>query len=318
VAEQAGPAAAKERQPPAEPPNSALPGVRGAQRLFESLIVAVATSTGIYLVGSVYLEAYYGRMSMDVSALDFAPPYIALQSTHVLTNLLRYPLILLTFYLFYRVFLSRAQWWRAWYDVIHQRFGRLFLLVVNLLIVSPLLNAAIRAGSDRGVIYSSSILSEVSELMQLFGLALFVYILWLSFSPRTIILTEIRQHKIIPVALLAILYFLDALIATANSAQIDAELLMTGASDTSTAVTFTLADGVRTTLPDAELILITTRNGNYYVVQRQPYPPSGRPMTYVVPSDAVDMARLQRINATQSKSEGITIIIGEDTTPGVR
>jgi hypothetical protein len=316
VAEKAAPSAGQ-AEPPADLPISALPGLRTAQRLFESVIIAVATSTGIYLVGSVYLEAYFGRMSIDVTALDFAPPYIALQATHVITNLVRYPSILLILYLLYRAFLSRAQWWRTWYDVIHQRFGRLFLLVLNLLIVSPLLISAIRAGDNVGVIYSSSILSEVSEMMQIVGLALFLYILWLSFGPRRLIFSEIRQHKLIPIALLATLYLLDSLIATADSAERDAELLMTGDSDSSMTVSFTLADGVRATLPDGELILITNRNSNFYVVERQPFPPSGRPVTYVIPDSAVDLARVQRLNATQSEETGITIIIGEDATPGV-
>jgi hypothetical protein len=317
VTEQAGPANRTEPQPPVEGPIPALPGLRAAQRLFESVIIAVATSTGLYLVGSVYLEAYYGRMSIDVTSLDFAPPYIALQSTHVLTSLLEYPTTLLVFYLVYRFFLSRAQWWRVWYDVIHQRLGRLFLLIVNLLIVSPLVWAAIQAGNDLGVVFSSSIMSEVASLMENFGIALLVYVIWLSFGPRTIILPEIRQHKAIPIVLLAVLYLLDSLIATADGATLDAELLMTGESDTSIAVTFTMADGARGTLPEAELILVTARNGNYYVVERQAYPPSGRPVTYVVPFDAVDQARLQRVNAAESELEGITIMIGEDATPFV-
>ena len=307
--------AAENPQPPADLPDSAFPGLREARRFFESIVVAVATSTGIYLVGSVYLEAYYGRMSIDVATLDFAPPYIALQSMHVVTNLLSYPIALASIYAIYRFVLSRARWWRTGYEIVHQRFGRLFLLVLNLLIVSPLILAAIRIGEDRGVFNSSSTLSEVSELMQLFGVTLLIYVIWLSLGPRLLILTEIRRHKALPIALLAVLYLLDSLIATANSAEQDAERLMTGESDSSTAVTFTLAAGVRATLPDAELILVTMRNNSYYVVERQPSPPSGRPMTYVVPSRAVDEARLQRINSAQSEESGITILIGEDATP---
>src|SRR5688500_11392040 len=67
------------------------PGFGAAQRLVESAVVAVATSTGLYLVGSVYVDAYYGRMSIDAASLDFAPPYVALQSAHVLQSLLEYP-----------------------------------------------------------------------------------------------------------------------------------------------------------------------------------------------------------------------------------
>ena len=44
-----------------------------ARRVLESVIIAIITSTGLYLVGSVYSEAYYGRMSIEVSALDLTP-----------------------------------------------------------------------------------------------------------------------------------------------------------------------------------------------------------------------------------------------------
>jgi hypothetical protein len=296
---------------------AANPTFVAARRLVESVVVAVATSTGLYLVGSVYTEAYFGRLSIDAAMLDFAPPYIALQATHVVSSLLQYPVTLLVLYLLYRFLLSRARWWRTWYDVVHQRFGRLFLLVVNLLIVSPLVIAAIRAGTNAGVIFSSSILSEVSELMESFGLALLAYVVWLSFGPRVLILAEIRQHKLIPITLLFVLYLLDALITTADGAALDAALLMTGESDASIAVSFTLANDVRATLPDAELILIAARNGNYYVVERQPFPPNDRPVTYVVPFDAVDQARMQRINAAGSELDDIVLTIGEDATPEV-
>ena len=85
--------------------------------------------------------------------------------------------------------------------------------------------------------------------------------------------------------LLSALYLLDALIATANGAAVDAELLMTGESDSSIEVVFTMAEGVRDTLPASGLLLVTARNGNYYVVERQPSPPSRRPVAYVVPFD---------------------------------
>jgi hypothetical protein len=275
-----------------------LPNLGEARRVVESVIIAVITSTGLYLVGSVYTESYFGRMSIDAASLDLTPPFIALQSLHVVQSLLEYPGTLLLFYLIYRFFLSHQEWWHAWHDRVRQRFGRLFLLIVNLLVVSPLVIAAIQAGDDLGAVFSSSVLSEVSELMEKFGLALLAYVLWLSFGPRLLIFTEIRQRKLIPIALLFGVYLFDALIATSHGAALDAELLMTGASDTSIAVTFTLADDARTTLPESgqELILAIARGGNYYVVERQPNPPSTRPVSYVVTSSAVDMVRLQRIN----------------------
>jgi hypothetical protein len=66
----------------------------GGRKLIESVIIAVITSTGVYLVGSIYTEAYFGRMSIDAVALDLPPPYIALQATHAVQSLLVYPVVL--------------------------------------------------------------------------------------------------------------------------------------------------------------------------------------------------------------------------------
>src|ERR671913_2091977 len=135
-----------ERDAPADTddviPDRASPVFGTAQRVIESAVIAVATSTGLYIVGSVYTDAYYGRMSIEVTSLDLSPPFIALQSAHVLESLLEYPLALLFFYLLYRVLTSRIPRLRSWYDRVKQRLGRLFLLIVNLLIVSPLVVAS--------------------------------------------------------------------------------------------------------------------------------------------------------------------------------
>ncbi len=272
-----------------------LPALGAARRAVESIVIALVTSTGLYLIGSVYLESFYGRMSIDAAALDFAPPYVALQAFHVLQALLQYPVSLMIFYFIYRALASRTNRLHSWYDSIQRRLGRLFLLIINLIIVSPLLAAAIRAGSDMKLIYASSVLSEVAELMETFGVILLFYVIWLSLGPRLNLLTQIREHRMIPIALLATLYLLDALVATGGSAARDAELLMTGQSDSSVVVEFTLADDVRDTLPDTELLLVTTRLGNFYAVERQPLPPGPRPVTYVIPSGSVDSARMQRI-----------------------
>ncbi len=286
-----------ERDTPADTaPDGPSPVFSTAQRVIESAAIAVATSTGLYLVGSVYTDAYYGRMSIEVTSLDLSPPFIALQSAHVLESLLEYPSALLFFYLLYRVLTSRLPRLRSWYDRVKQRFGRLFLLIVNLLIVSPLLIAAFQAGIDAEISGASSVLSEVAGLMATLGSLLLFYVLWLSFGPREVIISQIRQRKIIPIVLLFALYLLDALIATANGAAYDAELLMTGEAESSVAVEFTLTEGARDTLPASELILVTSRHGNYYVVERQDFPPSRRPVVYVVPFDAVDSARMQRVN----------------------
>src|SRR5215213_5915890 len=235
-----------------------------AQRFIEAAVIAVATSTGLYLVGSVYTDAYYGRMSIEVTSLDLSPPFIALQSAHVLGSLLEYPSALLFFYLLYRLLTSRIPRLRSWYDRARQRFGRLFLLIVNLVIVSPLLVSAVQAGIDAGISSTSSVLSEITGLMGTLGSLLVFYVIWLSFGPRQVIISQIRERKLIPIVLLSALYLLDALIATASGAAVDAELLMTGESDSSIEVVFTMALGVRDTLPTSGLLLVTARNGNYY------------------------------------------------------
>ena len=272
-----------------------LPALGAARRAVESIVIALVTSTGLYLVGSVYLESYYGRMSIDAAALDFAPPYVALQAFHVLQALLQYPVSLMIFYFIYRAVASRTTRLHSWYHSIQRRLGRLFLLIINLIIVSPLLAAAIEAASDTALINASSVLSEVAELMESAGLFLFIYVIWLSLGPRLNLLTQIRHHRPIPIALIFTLYLLDALVATGHSAALDAERLITGQSDSSVVVEFTLADDVRATLPDTELLLVTTRLGNFYAVERQPIPPGSRPVTYVIPSGSVDSARLQRV-----------------------
>lgn len=273
-----------------------IPSLGPAQRAIESIVIAVVTSTGLYLIGSVYVEAYYGRMSIEATSLDLAPPYIALQAAHVVQSLIEYPLTLLGFWVIYRWLVSKSDLLHRWYDRFHNRFGRLFLLIVNLAIVSPLLLAAFRASFDQGMFFASTLVGEVSELMTTFGLLLLVYVIWLSVSPRSTIFIQIRQRRLFPIALLFALYLLDALVATANDAALDAEVTMLGLAESSIEVSFTLAPGVNDTLPETPLVLITARNGKYYVVERQEYPPSRRPVAFMIPFDSVDMARTQRVN----------------------
>jgi hypothetical protein len=133
--------------------------------------------------------------------------------------------------------------------------------------------------------------------MGTFGVLLLIYLIWLSFGPRDVVLNQIRARKLIPIALIFVLYLLSALTSTAQRAAIDAELLMMGESAASIGVVFTLSPGAPVTLPATELILVTARNGNYYVVARQGSPPSARPVAYVIPSTSVAMAQMQRVNA---------------------
>ena len=285
-----------------------MPPVLGtAQRLIESAVIAVATSTGLYLVGSVYVDAYYGRMSIDATALDLSPPFIALQSAHVLQSLLEYPSTLLVFYLLYRMLSSRLGRVRVWYDRIRQRLGRFFLLLINGIIVSPLVAAAWQAGLDEASTGTSSVLGEVAGIMGTLGTLLVLYVIWVSVGPRQDIITQIRLHKIIPIVLIFALYLLDALVATADGAAYDAELLMTGEADASIAVTFTFAQKVRERLPATDLILVTMRNGSYFVVERQEIPPSDRPVAYAIPFAAIDVARMQHVNEANSGFEDFMV-----------
>ena len=60
------------------------PAFETARRIAEFIIIAAASSAGLYLVGTVYTDAYHGRLSIEVTSLDLAPPYVALQSVHAL------------------------------------------------------------------------------------------------------------------------------------------------------------------------------------------------------------------------------------------
>jgi hypothetical protein len=277
----------------------------GSRKLIESVIIAVVTSTGVYLVGSVYTEAYFGRMSIDVVALDLPPPYIALQAVHALQSLLVYPLALLLLYLLDRSTAARFPEARSWLGRQVDRLGRLGILAINLLVVFPLLRAAEAAGSNPALIQTTSALSEVVSLMQVVGLALLVYVLWLSLSQRKFLLAELRKHHNVPMALVITIVLLGALVNTADRARTNAERLMTGASDTSLAVTFTMADG--RSQPGENLILVAMRNSHYFVVERQPDPPDLTPRAFAVPYRAVESVELERINLAPPADTGVVI-----------
>ncbi len=288
---------------PAAPPRVT---VEAARRIIEPVAIAVATSTGVYLVGSVYTDAYYGRMSIDAAALDLTPPFIALQAVHVLQSLVVYPVLLLLLYLLYRAVTARLPHVRSWTGQQLQRFGRPALLVVNGLTVFPLILAAASAGSNPALIQTTSALSEVASLMQFTGLALLIYVLWLSLGQRKLLLAEFQQRRVLPIVLVFVLYLLGALVQTADRARANAEQLMTGASDATMAVSFTMATGVAT-LPSADLLLVTIRNGHYFVVERQPDPPSPTPSAYAIPIRAVDAIHMERVNPAAPASGGIVI-----------
>jgi hypothetical protein len=293
------------------PEPETAPSFEAARRFLESFLIAAVTSTGLYLVGSVYTDSYYGRMSIDATALDLSPPFIALQATHVVQGLLEYPIILLGIWAIYRFIASRLPGARSWVERAAARFGPVVLLAINLVIVAPIVFQAFRVGDAIDLTQTSSLLGEVSGLIQTAAAALLVYSIWLSFGPREVFLDQLRQRKVLPMALIFVLYLLDALVSTSQSATSDAELLMTGTSAASVAVTFTPTTGVMS-LPSSELLLVTIRNGHYFVVERQPNPPSARPVAYAIPFRAVDSIRMQRVNDAPTIPE-LHIILGEST-----
>lgn len=276
------------------------------RRLIESVIIAVVTSTGVYLVGSVYTEAYFGRMSIDASTLDLPPPYIALQAVHALQSLLVFPVALLLLYLLDRVTTSRQPAARLWLGRQIGRLGRVAILAVNGLVALPLIMAAISAGANRALIQTTSALSEVVSLMQFTGVVLLLYVAWLSLGTGRYLLVELKLRKIVPVSLISALFLLGALVNTADRARANAERLMTGASDTSLLVTFTMMHE-EAPPPGDELILVAMRNSHYFVIERQPDPPSRTPRAFAVPYRSVDSVELQRINLAPPADQGIVV-----------
>jgi hypothetical protein len=267
-----------------------------ARRIGESVIVAAVTSAGLYLVGSVYTEAYYRRLSIEPVSLDLAPSYIALQAAHALRALLEFPSTLLLFYLLYRTFRSQLRRVQTWFDRARQRFPRLVLIVTNLIVVSPLLVAAVQASLQQQTFIPDSVLAEIASGLEDAGLFLFIYAIWLGWSQRASIISQVRQRRLVPIALIFSVYLLSALAATAAKAELAAELLMTGMSDASMSIDFTMKPGFEQRLAGKELIFVANRFDTYYVVERQPIPPSQRPMSFMVPGDTVAVATVRRVN----------------------
>jgi hypothetical protein len=299
------PVAAVAALPTAAPARAAM---ETAHRIVEPIVIAVVSSTGVYLVGSVYTEAYYGRMSIDAAALDLSPLTIALQAVHVVQSLLLYPGLVLVLYVLHRVVVARLPRARAWLGRQHQGIGRLVLLVVNGLIILPLILAAAAAGANRTLIQTNSVLSEVASLMQFTGFVLVVYVLWLSLGPRRLLLADLQRRRVVPIVLVFLLYLLGALVNTADRARANAERLMTGVSDASVAITFAMAPG-RALPTSADLLLVTIRNDHYFVVERQPDPPSRTPVALAIPIGVVDAVTMERVIPAAPAAEGIVIVL---------
>lgn len=271
----------------------ARPSLETARRIAESVIIAALSSAGLYLVGSVYTDAYYGRLSIEVTSLDLAPPYVALQSVHALWGLLQYPLLLLLFFVLYRTFASPTRRLGEWVADARRRFPRLLPILANLAVVAPLLLDAFVTFRERELPHRS-VLTEVTSVLGYAGVVLLGYVVWLGWSQRRFLVSEVRARKLVPIALVFLVYLLSALAATGIVAELAAVDVLTGASDASLRVEFVTKPGVLPELADKELILVTTRNGAYFVVEQEPFPPSQQPTSYVVPLTAVDAARVRR------------------------
>ncbi|MDQ3693889.1 MAG: hypothetical protein M3464_09700 [Chloroflexota bacterium] len=288
-------------------PAAAQAAATAARRLIESATIAVVTSTGLYLIGAVYTDAYYGRMSIEVTSLDLSPPYLALQSAHVLPGLLEYPWTLLFLYALYRVFARPIRWLHARYEHAWPRFDRGVLLVINLIIVAPLVLDAILFFGDSLTLAGNAIVTEISSLLGTVVMFLAVYAIWLSLGPRVSIIAEIRRRQVLPIALLFAAYLLNALVSTADTGQRAAELFMMGIADTSITVTFVPEAGSTLPLPATELLLVTARGGTYFVVERQGLPPDLRPAAYMIPVDGVELAQLRRSVAADLELDEATL-----------
>jgi hypothetical protein len=276
------------------------PNLETARRIAESVIVAAISSAGLYLVGTVYTDAYYGRLSIEVTSLDLAPPYVAVQSVHAIWGLLEYPLLLLLFYVLYRTLASPARRLGPWFAQERRRFPRLLPVLANLAVVAPLLLDAFIGFRERELPHRS-VLTEVRSVLGYVGLALLGYAVWLGWSQRRLLVNEIRARKLVPIALVFLAYLLSALVTTGVVAELAAADLLTGDSDASLRVEFVTKPGVLPELEGKELILVTARNGAYYVVEREPSPPSRQPTSYVVPFTSVDAARVGRFSDDASR-----------------
>jgi hypothetical protein len=270
-------------------PASSLETVR---RIAESVIIAVISSAGLYLVGSVYVDAYYGRLAIEPNSLDLSPPYVALQSIHALWGLLDYPLLLLLAFTLYRVLASPSRRSGQWLEPARKRFPRLLPALANIIVVAPLLLRAAVSLRDQELPHRSA-LAEITSVLGYVGLILLVYVLWLGWDQRRFLLPEIQARKLVPIALVFTAYFLSALVTTGVVAELAAVDLLTGASPASLRVTFVTKPGVLPDLAGQELLLVAARNGAYYVVVRESSPPSPWATSYAIPLSSVEAVRVR-------------------------
>ncbi|MFN8679431.1 MAG: hypothetical protein U0Z70_23815 [Thermomicrobiales bacterium] len=117
----------------AEASPSSLETVR---RIAESVVIAAISSVALYLVGFVYVDAYFGRLSLEILPPDLPAPYVALQSIHALWGLLDYPLTLLIAVVLYRVLAGLSRDRGQWLAHARKRFPHLLPVLANLIVVA--------------------------------------------------------------------------------------------------------------------------------------------------------------------------------------
>lgn len=266
------------------------------RRISESIIIAAVSSVALYLVGFVYVDAYYGRLSLEILPLDLPSPYVALQSVHALWGLLDYPLTLLVAIVLYQILADPLRGPGRRLARARERYPRLLPSLTNLVVVAPLL---VRAGTNWRVreLPHRSVIAEITSVLGYVGVMLLVYVLWLGWRQRCFLLSEIRAHKAVPIALVFAAYLLGALVHTGEAAELAAVDLLTGASPATMRVTFVTKPGVFPELAGVELVLVAARGGTYYVVAWEASPPSPWATSYAIPASAIDAVRMRPFHA---------------------
>ena len=271
------------------------------RRIAESVVIAVVSSAAMYLVGFVYVDAYYGRLSLAMIPLDLPPPYVALQSIHAMWGLLDYPLTLVIALVLFRALAEPSRPSGRWLAQIRTRSPLLLPVLANLLLVTPLLLKAAMSLRTMDLPHRSA-LTEIRSVLGYAGLILLAYVLWLGWQ-RRYLLAELQARQIAPLALVFTTYLLSALVNTGDAAEFAAVDLLTGSSPVSVRVSFAMKPGVLPELATHELLLVAERSGTYYVVVREPSPPSPWATSYAIPAGSIDAVRMRPFQAPERPAD---------------